>query len=163
MTLSQDRAIACIILLLAAAALAVAYGAQYGLGMAPCDLCYWERWPYRAAIVIGLLGLILPPPLRRAVLWLGVLAFLTDVGLAGMHAGVEQKFWPSPLPECSAANIFKGNLSTLMANLPSTPAKPCDAPNYLIPGLPLSFTTMDFLYALLCVVIVVVCLTRQRA
>lgn len=163
MTLSQDRAIACTILLLGALPLAVAYGAQYGLGMAPCDLCYWERWPYRLAIVIGLLGLILPPPARRAVLWLGALAFLADVGVAGLHVGVEQKFWPSPLPACSAANIFKGNLSTLMANLPATPAKPCDAPNFLIPGLPLSFTTMDCLYALLCVVIVVICLTRRRS
>lgn len=163
MTVSLDRAIACTILLLGAVALAVAYGAQYGLGMAPCDLCYWERWPYRVAVAIGLLGLILPPSARRPVLWLGAIAFLADVGLAGLHLGVEHKFWPSPLPECSAANIFKGNLSTLIANLPVTPAKPCDAPNFLIPGLPLSFTTMDFLYALLCVVIVVVCLTRQRS
>ena len=50
-----------------------------------------------------------------------------------------------------------------MANLPATPAKPCDAPNFLIPGLPLSFTAMDCLYALLCVVIVVICLTRRRS
>jgi disulfide bond formation protein DsbB len=163
MTLSRDRRIAWITLLLAAAALAVAYGSQYGLGMAPCDLCYWERWPYRAAILIGILGLILPPPLRHAVLWLGVLAFIANICVAGLHVGVEQKLWQSPLPECSAANIFKGNLSTLMSSLPATPAKPCDAPNFLIPGLPLSFTTMDLIYAVICTVVLAVLLTRRRA
>jgi disulfide bond formation protein DsbB len=160
---SQDRLIAGLILLLGAAALAVAYGSQYALGMAPCELCYWERWPYRAAILIGLLGLILPQPLRRALLWLGALAFLANVAVAGLHVGVEQKLWPSPLPECSAANIFKGNLSTLMSNLPATPAKPCDAPNYLIPGLPVSFAAMDLIYAAICCLIVLVCLTRRPA
>ena len=45
-----------------------------------------------------------------------------------------------------------------MANLPATPAKPCDAPNFLVPGLPISFTTMDFLYALACFVLVLACL-----
>ncbi|MCB8880777.1 disulfide bond formation protein B [Acidisoma cellulosilytica] len=163
MTVSQDRLTAWIILLLGAAALAVAYGSQYGLGMAPCDLCYWERWPYRAAILIGLLALILPRPVRRFLLWLGVLPFLANIGIAGLHVGVERGFWPSPLPECSAANIFKGSLSTLMSGLPATPAKPCDAPNFLIPGLPISFTTMDLIYAAICSAIVVFCLTRRRA
>ncbi|MCB8875572.1 disulfide bond formation protein B [Acidisoma silvae] len=163
MRFAQDRLTALIVLLLGAAALAVAYGSQYGLGMAPCELCYWERWPYRIAILIGVLGLIVPQPLRRFLLWLGVLDFLAAIGLAGLHVGVEQKLWASPLPECSAANIFKGNLSTLMNNLPATPAKPCDAPNFLIPGLPVSFTTMDLIYATACFVVVMVCLMRRPA
>ena len=163
MRFARDRLIALIVLLLGGAALAVAYGSQYGLGMAPCELCYWERWPYRVAILIGVLGLIVPQPLRRFLLWLGVLDFLAAIGLAGLHVGVEQKLWPSPLPECSAANIFKGNLSTLMSNLPATPAKPCDAPNFLIPGLPISFTTMDLIYAVACSVLVFVCLMRRQA
>lgn len=163
MTVSQDRRIALTFVVLGLAALAVAYGSQYGLGMAPCELCYWERWPYRIAILIGVLGLVLPAPLRRFVLWLGVLDFLAAIGLAGLHVGVEQGLWPSPLPECSASNIFKGNLSTLMSSLPTTPAKPCDAPNFLIPGLPLSFTTMDLIYAVFCAALAAFLLTRRRA
>jgi disulfide bond formation protein DsbB len=154
MTLSQDRWTAVLVIVLALMALAVAYGAQIGLGMAPCELCFWERWPYRIALALGVLALLFPGGLGRLLLWLAALAFLADVGIAGLHVGVEQGWWPSPFPACSAANIFKGNLSSLMANLPATPAKPCDAPNFLIPGLPLSFTTMDFLYALICFVLV---------
>jgi disulfide bond formation protein DsbB len=160
MTLTPDRGTALIILLLGATALTVAYGSQYGLGMAPCDLCYWERWPYRAAILIGVLALVLPAPFRRLMVWLGALAFLAAIGLAGLHVGVEQGWWPSPLPECTAANIFKGNLSTLMSSLPATPAKPCDAPNFLIRGLPISFTTMDLIYAVVSCAIVVFFLTK---
>jgi disulfide bond formation protein DsbB len=158
MMLSQDRRTAFVILILGLAALAVAYGAQYALGMAPCELCFWERWPYRVAVLAGVLALLLPPPWRRLLLWLGAASFLADIGIALLHVGVEQAWWPSPFPACSAANIFKGNVSSLMANLPATPAKPCDAPNFLVPGLPISFTTMDFLYALICFVLVLYCL-----
>ncbi len=160
MMLAQDRRTALVIIALGLGALVVAYGAQLGLGMAPCELCYWERWPYRIALLIGVLAWLSPAPLRRMLLWLGALAFLADIGIAGLHVGVEQGWWPSPFPECSAANIFKGNLSSLMTNLPATPAKPCDAPNFLIPGLPVSFTTMDFIYAVICFVLVTLCLRR---
>jgi hypothetical protein len=31
--------------------------------------------------------------------------------------------------------------------MPTQPAKPCDSPNFLIPGLPVSLAAMDLLYA----------------
>jgi hypothetical protein len=43
---------------LAAAGLAAAYGAQYGLHLVPCPLCLWERWPYRVTLGLGLLALL---------------------------------------------------------------------------------------------------------
>lgn len=162
MTFSPDSRIAALTAALGAAALAVAYFAQIVLGMAPCELCYWERWPYRLVILFGVLALALPAPWQRGLLWLAALAFLADVGIAGLHVGVEHGWWPSPFPACSAANFIKGNLSSLMASLPATPAKPCDAPNYLIQGLPLSFSTMDFLYALFCLLLLLVCLLQPR-
>jgi hypothetical protein len=35
-----------------------------------------------------------------------------------------------------------------MRSLAPAPTKPCDAPTYLIPGLPLSMAAMNLLYAL---------------
>jgi disulfide bond formation protein DsbB len=35
-----------------------------------------------------------------------------------------------------------------MRSLAAAPSKPCDAPTYLIPGLPLSMAAMNLLYAL---------------
>ena len=102
----------------ALAALGVAYFAQYVLLLSPCELCLWERWPYR--IVAVLLG---------------------DVGIAGLHVGVEFKWWNSPLPECNG-------ILTPGAALPAIPATPCDAPVFLIPHFPVSMAMMDLCAAL---------------
>jgi disulfide bond formation protein DsbB len=158
-----DRAAAIFVFLLGALALAVAFGAQDYLGMAPCELCLWERWPYRILALLGLLAFWLPPRPRRALLWVAFLALLCGTGIAFLHIGVEQHWWPSPLPECSASNLVTGNLSALIASLPSAPAKPCDAPNFLIPGLPISFAMMDLILAAVCAVGLGAYLTRSSA
>ena len=28
---------------------------QYGFGLHPCEMCYWQRWPHQAAIVLDLM------------------------------------------------------------------------------------------------------------
>ena len=33
-----------------------ALGFQYLGGLAPCEMCHWQRWPHIAAAVIGLVG-----------------------------------------------------------------------------------------------------------
>jgi len=147
---SSDRRTALFLIAVGLGALAVAFGAQDFLGLAPCELCLWERWPYRIVILLGLLAFALPGRLPRLCLWLAALVLLADVGIAFLHVGVEWHWWPSPLPECSASNLVTHDLAALMKGLPARPAKPCDAPNFLIPGLPLSFAALDLLYALLC-------------
>jgi len=122
-----------------AAALCVAYWAQDFLLLVPCPLCLLERWPYRAVIVLGVLAALVRP-VARPLLGLAVLALLAAAGLAFLHAGVEFHWWKSPLPECNGI-LLPG------APLPLTPAKPCDEPTFLIPGLPISMAAMNFLYA----------------
>ena len=160
---SPDFRVAVLILVLGAAALGTAFGAQSFLGMAPCELCLWERWPYRVLVVLGLVGLCVPQPARRALLWVAALTLLCGAGIGLLHVGVERHWWPSPLPECAAANLVAGSISSLIASLPAAPAKPCDAPNFLIPGLPVSFATMDFILAAVCVVILGAYLSRSKA
>jgi len=128
--------------LAAAAALGTAYFAQYVLLLTPCELCLWERWPYRAAIAIGLIGAFLPPRFGKWVFGLLALVFLTGAAIAFLHIGVEQTWWPSPLPECNGA-LIPG------APLPLIPAIPCDRPVFIIPHVPISMATMDFLAELL--------------
>jgi disulfide bond formation protein DsbB len=160
---SPDRRIAFLILLLGALALGVAFGSQRFLGMAPCELCLWERWPYRLLVLLGAIALVVPPRACRALLWVSALTLLCGAGIAFLHVGVEQTWWPSPLPECNASNIVAHNLSSLIASLPAAPAKPCDAPNFLIPGLPVSFATMDFILAAVCAVALGAYLVRSAA
>ena len=126
--------------LFALAALGTAYYAQYVLRLSPCELCLYERWPYRLAAALGLLALLLPR-LGRVALSLAGLVMLAGAGIAFLHIGVEQGWWNSPLPECNGA-------LTPGAPLPLIPAIPCDRPVFLIPHLPISMATMDFCAAL---------------
>ena len=32
---------------------------QYGFGLHPCEMCYWQRWPHQAAILLALIALLL--------------------------------------------------------------------------------------------------------
>ncbi len=134
--------------LAAGLALAVALGFQQWGGLVPCALCLLERWPYRVAIVLGLAASVLPMALARVALWLAVLTFLAGRALGGLHVGVEQGLWPSPLPECAAPRLGAGSVSQMLSAMPLRPSKPCDAPTDLIPGVPLSMAAMNLIYAL---------------
>jgi disulfide bond formation protein DsbB len=133
--------------LAAGLALAVALVSEHWGGLVPCALCLLERWPYRIAIVLSLLAFLLPRALARLALWLVVLTMLAGAALGAVHVGVEQGLWPSPLPECAAPHIAGGTASQLLASMPAHPTKPCDAPSYLVPGLPLSMAAMNLIYA----------------
>lgn len=147
MTQLSMRTVCLISALVAGAALGIALVSEYGGGLVPCALCLWERVPYRAAIGLGLLGFFLPAP-RAWVLAAILLTALAAAGLAGVHVGVEQGFWPSPLPECTAKVGNFGSIAERLAAMPARPAKPCDEPTFLIPGLPLSMASMNLIFAL---------------
>lgn len=139
MPASMDNRLAGILTVAAAlAALGTAYFAQFVLLLTPCELCLWERWPYRIVIILGILAAMARPRNARWFFGLAGLVMLANVAIAGLHVGVEFNWWPSPLPECN------GEL-TPGAALPLTPATPCDRPVYLIPALPISMAQMDLL------------------
>lgn len=139
---------ALITLLAAAVALGIALVSEYWGGLVPCALCLIERWPYRIVIVLALLAALLPRGISRALLALGVVALLADAAIAVVHVGVEQGFWPSPLPECAAPHFSGGSIADRLAQMPARPAKPCDSPSFLVPGLPVSMAAMNLIFAL---------------
>jgi disulfide bond formation protein DsbB len=133
----------------AAIALGIAIASEHLAGLVPCALCLVERWPYRIAIVLGLAAAVLPPKAARIVLGLLALTVLTGAAFAAIHVGVELHWWPSPLPECAAPTFSGGSIAERLAHMPATPAKPCDDPTYLIPGLPFSMAAMNLIFACL--------------
>jgi disulfide bond formation protein DsbB len=140
---------AAIILLLSAAAPLFALGSETWWGLPPCALCLWQRWPYGAGAGLAALGLALPGRARAAALALAGVAALVSAGIGALHVGVEQGWWPSPLPGC-AAPMAGGALSIddMMRGLAAAPAKPCDEATYLIAGLPLSMAAMNLIYGM---------------
>lgn len=135
---------------LAAAAPLMAMGFERWPGLAPCALCLWQRWPYWVAAVLAVLAGLLPVPWRAWLLRAAALAVAVSGAIAALHVGVEQGWWPSPLPSCLAPSVGSGtSVDDLLASLTPLPSKPCDEPAHLIPGLPLSVATMNLIYALL--------------
>jgi disulfide bond formation protein DsbB len=137
----NHRLIAGLTALAAIAALGTAYFAQYVLLLTPCELCLYERWPYRIVIALALIAALQRPRIARLFLLLAALTLLCGAAIAFVHVGVEQYWWKSPLPECNGA-------LTPGAPLPLFPATPCDRQIYLIPHLYISMARMDFATAL---------------
>ncbi|MBR0679604.1 disulfide bond formation protein B [Roseomonas eburnea] len=142
-------AFAVLILALAAAAPLFAMGSETWWGLAPCELCLWQRWPYWAAAGLAGLAVVLPGRARWALLALAGVGVFVSAAIGGFHVGVEQGWWPSPLPGCAAPTAGgAGSIDDMMRGLAATPTKPCDAATYLIPGLPLSMAALNLIYGL---------------
>jgi disulfide bond formation protein DsbB len=148
MAMPGTRTAALICALAAGFALGLALASEYWGGLVPCALCLLERWPYRVAIVLALVAVVVPRGIARALLLLVLLSMLVAAALAVIHVGVEQRAWPSPLPECAAPRFSGGSIAERLAQMPARPAKPCEDATYLIPGLPVSMAAMNLLYAL---------------
>lgn len=68
-----------------------AYVSQYGFGLYPCEMCWWQRWPHFAAVPLALLAFFAAP----ARLWtsLAALAIIASGLIGAFHAGVEYGWW----------------------------------------------------------------------
>jgi disulfide bond formation protein DsbB len=162
MTLPGIRDVALLSALAAAFALGLALASERWEGLVPCALCLLERKPYWVAIALGLLAAVVPRRWARALLMLVVLSMLVSIALAAVHVGVEQHWWPSPLPECAAPSFSGGSIAERLAQMPARPAKPCEDAAYLVPGLPISMAAMNLLYALAFAILLGAWLWRDR-
>lgn len=131
----------------ALAALCVAWIAQYGFGLAPCELCYWQRYGYWAVIMIGLFAILQPArsAKRRAMLWLLGLALLATAGVALFHVGVEQKWWQG-LTTCSGQIGAGMSAEDLVNAIETAPIVRCDEPAWTLFGV--SMAGYNLVYAL---------------
>ncbi len=77
--------------LVPAALLGGAYVAQYGFGLYPCEMCWWQRYPHFAALAFGVAAYVMKPPQVWAAL--AGLAIITSGLIGGFHAGVEYGWW----------------------------------------------------------------------
>lgn len=75
---------------------------QYVVGLPPCDLCHWQRYPHIVAIAVGLAALasFAAPRLAYVFALAAILALFVTAGIGVFHVGVEQHWWQGP-QECS--------------------------------------------------------------
>ncbi|MFO1162497.1 MAG: disulfide bond formation protein B [Reyranellaceae bacterium] len=75
-----------------------AYFFQYVMGLAPCEMCLWQRWPHMGVIAAGLLALLCykTPRLAGMLLLVAILGLVTTAAIGLFHAGVELRWWQGP-------------------------------------------------------------------
>lgn len=71
--------------------LAGAYVSEYGFGLFPCEMCWWQRWPHFAAVGLALASFLLPP--KKLWVALAALAISASGFIGAFHAGVEYHWW----------------------------------------------------------------------
>lgn len=122
-------------LLVPAGLLAGAYGSQYLGGLAPCEMCYWQRWPHWAAIgfAIGAILLVRMPDRGRSFVWLAALAILVSGGIGVYHAGIEAGVFAG-VTQCTAPPAG-GSADELLSNILARPAVRCDEIQFQFLGI----------------------------
>ena len=100
--LKQARLLA---LLIPAGLLGGALFSQYVGGLYPCEMCYWQRWPHGAAILLALGALLSPLQAARTrpLVLLAALAIAISGGIGIFHAGVEIGWWEG-VTHCTATS-----------------------------------------------------------
>ncbi len=76
------------------------------LGYAPCQMCYWQRWPHGMAIAFAVVALY-----DMGWVWIvgGAISAAATSGLGMFHVGVENKWWDGPASCTGGGNL--GNMS----------------------------------------------------
>lgn len=106
-----------------------AWGSQYIGGLAPCEMCIWQRWPHLAAIAIAALAFALP---RRDIVALAAIFILVSGAIGAFHAGVEYRWWEG-LTRCSQ---MSGERS--ISDIMNTPLVRCDEAQWRLFGISLA-------------------------
>jgi len=100
------------------------------MGLPPCEMCWWQRYPLFAALALAALGWATR---RDALIALAGLAILVSGLLGGFHAGVEYKWWPGPT-HCTGAALGSDPLASIL----NAPIVRCDVPQWTLGGVSLA-------------------------
>lgn len=128
-----------IALLLPAALLGGALWSQYFGGLYPCEMCYWQRWPHGAAILLAVGAFTTPATSSRArsLTLLAALAIAVS-GLIGVyHAGVEAKIFQG-FTQCTATPTTGLSTADLLKQIMHAPLIRCDQVQFRFLGISLA-------------------------
>lgn len=108
-------------LLIPAGLLGGALFSQYVGGLYPCEMCYWQRWPHGAAILLalGAIATRTAPSRSRILVLLAAVAIAISGAIGVYHAGVELGYWEG-ITLCTASGAKS------LQDILSTPLVRCD-------------------------------------
>ncbi len=116
--------------------LGFAYISQYGFGLYPCQLCLYQRIPYYALLIIGILVFFMQSNIGDVMRLgaFGVIALLAVTGLAFFHMGVEYGWWEGT-EACGAQGMVAESVEQLKSLIMNTPVVKCTDPAFVFLGL----------------------------
>lgn len=148
---------------ISAAVIAAVFISQYGFGLAPCELCLYQRIPFYIALAASFLMIVTASKPRLAYVFLGVLfiCFSVSTFLAVFHLGVEYKWWPYN-SGCTASVFGQGgSTADILAALKAAPVVKCDERVIFLFGMTMAF--YNVLTSVFLTVLTVVAAWSQRA
>jgi disulfide bond formation protein DsbB len=119
-----------------------AYVSQYGFGLFPCEMCWWQRYAHFAALPFALLAFLLPQ--QKWPIALAALAVLASGLIGGYHAGVEYHWWQG-LTACTALPGTGATGGDPLEAIMNAPIISCDVPQWTLLGV--SLAGFNFLFS----------------
>jgi len=123
-----------------AALLAGAYGSQHIGGLAPCEMCYWQRYAHWAGLafaVLALAGTHRLPDRGRSFVWLAGLSIFISGAIGGYHAGVEAGIFEG-FTQCTSIAGGGATGDDLLAEIMRAPVVRCDQVQWELFGISLA-------------------------
>lgn len=106
-------------------------------GLVPCEMCWWQRWPHYAAVVVAAIGLVLPGAgLRRGAVVLAGLLVAVSGAIGVFHAGVEYHWWQG-VTACTTS-LQGGDPMDILNQALRKPLIRCDSPQWTLFGISLA-------------------------
>ncbi len=149
-----EKAARWLALLTPALLLAGAYISQYGFGLPPCEMCWWQRYAHFAALALGFLAFVIP---NRVLVWLAAVAIALAGLIGGFHAGVEYGWWQG-VTACTASPFASGQ--DPLAAILAAPVIRCDVAPWSLFGI--SLAGWNFLFSIAAALAIALLLTRGR-
>jgi disulfide bond formation protein DsbB len=129
--------------LMGAGALALLLGAlgfQYFVHLAPCEMCHWQRWPYIAAAVVGLVFVPFWKNNPRLLAKLAIALIMVSGLIGAYQTGMQMGILPGP-GACTVDHAY------VMGSGAPPPEISCNAVTWSLFGL--SLAAYNAIFALL--------------
>jgi len=137
--LSPSGAARLLALLVPVGLLGGALVSQYVGGLWPCEMCWWQRYPHGAAILIAGLAFAFAAdsPRARALTALAAVAIAISGGIGVYHAGVEAHVFKG-FTACSTMAGSGGSAADMLKQIMKVPLIQCDQVQWRFAGLSLA-------------------------
>ena len=131
-----------------------AYISEYGFGLYPCEMCWWQRYAHFAALALAVPAVLLPN--ARVLTALAGLAILFAGLIGGYHAGVEYGWWQGLTACTSQIDMSADPLEAISAG----PLIRCDQVQWALFGV--SLAGFNFLFSTAAAIAIFVALRRAQ-